>query len=408
MTSLTEFFNKHEDDALKGITHKNSIIKRNIIAHMAVNGECTLSELTKELHISVPTITKLVQELVDENIVTDLGKVETPGGRRPNIFGLANSAIYFAGVNVGRDNMRFLITDLQNNIIKEENDFTFELLDRPQCIERICSGIENFIATCGIDRGKILGLGVCMTGRVNPDTGRSYKYFTSSEQSLRDLLEERVGIRVLLENDTRARCYAEYTCGKSKDESNVLYLHMGRGVAIGIVVDGQLYYGKSGFAGEFGHVIVERNGRECGCGRRGCLETYVSATGIKRTAFELMAKMNAPSKLRSIAFDDFDASMISAAAEQGDPIALEAFRYTGEMLGRALADVVTVTSPQAIFLFGGLSKAGKLIFEPTQWYMEENMLFVFKNKVKLLPSGIQGKNAAILGASALIWQEAAK
>ena len=408
MTSLTEFFNKHEDDALKGITHKNSIIKRNIIAHMAVNGECTLSELTKELHISVPTITKLVQELVDENIVTDLGKVETPGGRRPNIFGLANSAIYFAGVNVGRDNMRFLITDLQNNIIKEENDFTFELLDRPQCIERICSGIENFIATCGIDRGKILGLGVCMTGRVNPDTGRRYKYFSSSEQSLRDLLEERVGIRVLLENDTRARCYAEYTCGKSKDESNVLYLHMGRGVAIGIVVDGQLYYGKSGFAGEFGHVIVERNGRECGCGRRGCLETYVSATGIKRTAFELMAKMNAPSKLRSIAFDDFDASMISAAAEQGDPIALEAFRYTGEMLGRALADVVTVTSPQAIFLFGGLSKAGKLIFEPTQWYMEENMLFVFKNKVKLLPSGIQGKNAAILGASALIWQEAAK
>ena len=160
-----------------------------------------------------------------------------------------------------------------------------------------------------------------------------------------------------------------------------------------------------GFAGEFGHVIVERDGRECGCGRKGCLETYVSATGIKRTAFELMAKMSAPSKLRDIAFGDFDASMISAAAEQGDPIALEAFRFTGEMLGRALADVVTVTSPEAIFLFGGLSKAGKLIFEPTQWYMEESMLFVFKNKVKLLPSGIQGKNAAILGASALIWQE---
>ena len=208
MTSLTEFFNKHEDDALKGISHKNSIIKRNIIAYMAVNGECTLSELTKELHISVPTITKLVQELVDENIVTDLGKVETPGGRRPNIFGLANSAIYFAGVNVGRDNMTFLITDLQNNIIKEEYDYTFELQDRPQCFERICSNIENFIATCGIDRGKILGLGVCMTGRVNPDTGRSYKYFTSSEQSLREVLEERVGLRVLLENDTRARADA--------------------------------------------------------------------------------------------------------------------------------------------------------------------------------------------------------
>ena len=112
MTSLTEFFSRQEDDNLKGISHKNNLFKRNIIAHMAVNGECTLSELTKELHISVPTITKLVQELVQENIVSDLGKVETPGGRRPNVFGLASSAIYFAGVNIGRDNMSFLITDL--------------------------------------------------------------------------------------------------------------------------------------------------------------------------------------------------------------------------------------------------------------------------------------------------------
>ena len=158
MTSLTEFFVKHEEDAVKGVSHKNSIIKRNIIAHMAVNGECTLSELTKELHISVPTITKLVQELVEENIVTDLGKVETPGGRRPNIFGLANSAIYFAGVYVGRDNMRFVVTDLQNNIIVEHTDPTFELQDRPQCFEKICAATEAFINGCGIDRDKILGM----------------------------------------------------------------------------------------------------------------------------------------------------------------------------------------------------------------------------------------------------------
>ena len=209
MTSLTEFFNKHEDDALKGISHKNSIIKRNIIAHMAVNGECTLSELTKQLHISVPTITKLVQELVEENIVTDNGKVETPGGRRPNIYGLANSAIYFVGVNVGRDFMGYVVTDLQNNIILEQMDPTFELLDRPQCLDRICTNIEEFVSSCGVDRGKILGLGVCMTGRVNPTTGRSYKYFTSSEESMREIIEDRVGIRTLIENDTRARCYAE-------------------------------------------------------------------------------------------------------------------------------------------------------------------------------------------------------
>lgn len=204
MTSLTEFFSRQEDDNLKGISHKNNLFKRNIIAHMAVNGECTLSELTKELHISVPTITKLVQELVQENIVSDLGKVETPGGRRPNVFGLASSAIYFAGVNIGRDNMSFLITDLHNNIVKEELLTDFELQDRPQCLEKICSNIAHFIDTCGVERAKILGVGVSVSGRVNPTTGRSYRYFTSSEQSLRDMIEQRIGIRVLLENDSRA------------------------------------------------------------------------------------------------------------------------------------------------------------------------------------------------------------
>ena len=217
------------------------------------------------------------------------------------------------------------------------------------------------------------------------------------------------GVKTLITNDANAATIGEMIYGNAKGMKDFIMITLGTGLGSGFVANGEMiYYGKSGFAGEFGHIIVERNGRECGCGRRGCLEAYVSATGIKRTAFELMAKMTAPSKLRSIAYDDFDASMVSAAAEQGDPVALEAFRFTGEMLGRALADVVTVTSPEAIFLFGGLSKAGKLLFEPTQWYMEENMLFVFKNKVKLLPSGIQGKNAAILGASALIWQEASR
>lgn len=214
------------------------------------------------------------------------------------------------------------------------------------------------------------------------------------------------GVRTIVTNDANAATIGEMIYGNAKGMKDFVMVTLGTGLGSGFVSNGEMIYGHDGFAGELGHVIVERhNGRECGCGRRGCLETYVSATGLKRTAFELMATMTAPSRLRSIAYDDFDSSMVSAAAEQGDPIALEAFRMTGEMLGRALADVVTITSPQAVFLFGGLAKAGKLLFDPTRWYMEENMLFVFKNKVKLLPSGIQGKNAAILGASALIWQE---
>lgn len=212
------------------------------------------------------------------------------------------------------------------------------------------------------------------------------------------------GVKTLMTNDANAATIGEMVYGNAKGMKDFIMVTLGTGLGSGFVANGEMIYGSDGFAGEFGHIIVERNGRQCGCGRRGCLETYVSATGIKRTAFELMATMTAPSKLRDIAFADFDASMISAAAAQGDPVALEAFRVTGEILGRALADIVAITSPEAIFLFGGLSKAGKFIFEPTQWYMEENMLSMYKNKVKLQPSGIQGKNAAILGSSALIWQ----
>ena len=212
------------------------------------------------------------------------------------------------------------------------------------------------------------------------------------------------GVKVLITNDANAATIGEMVYGHARGMKDFIMVTLGTGLGSGFVSNGELIYGHDGFAGELGHIIVERNGRQCGCGRRGCLETYVSATGIKRTAFDLMSRMTEPSELRDISYDDFDSAMISAAAEKGDPIAKEAFRFTGEMLGRALADIVTITSPEAIFLFGGLAKAGKKLFEPTKWYMEENMLFVFKNKVKLLPSGIEGKNAAILGASALIWQ----
>ena len=395
MTSLTEFFNRHEDEVLKGISHKNSLIKRNIIAHMALNGECTLSELTRELHISVPTITKLVQELVDETIVCDLGKVETPGGRRPNVFGLANSAIYFAGVNVGRDNMSYLITDLQNNIIKQQFDTSFELLDRSQCLEKICANIERFIATCGIDRGKILGLGVGITGRVNPDTGRSYKYSTSSEQSLRDLLEHRIGIRVLLENDTRARCYAEYTCSKSKDDKNLLYLHLGRGVAIGIVTDGKLYYGKSGFAGEFGHIPFFDNEIICSCGKKGCLETEVSGIAIEE---KIVRKIE--SGVNTILREKYDRQEpihiddIIAAAKNDDNLSIELIEEAGEKVGKAVAFLINTFNPETVIVGGNLAAAGDYIMLPLKSSTNKYSLnLVFKDTKFRLSKMTENANA---------------
>ena len=365
MTSLAKYFNLEAEANLKGINHKNNIIKRNIIAYMALDGESTLSELTRELHISVPTMTKLVQELVDDSIVNDLGKVETPGGRRPNVFGLANSAIYFAGINVARDHIAYVITDLQNNIILEHTDNSFELVDRPQCLERICQNIENFIATSGVDREKILGVGVSIVGRVNPETGRSYKYFTSSEESLTDIISSRIGIRVMLENDTRARCYAEYTTGKAKNESNVIYLHMGRGVAIGIVIDGKLYYGKNGFAGEFGHIPFFDNEIICACGKKGCLETEVSGIALENKIVDLIERgVNTHLREMYDRGESIHINDIIAAARNDDNLAIELIEEAGEKVGKAVAFLINTFNPETVIVGGNLAMAGEYLMLP--------------------------------------------
>ena len=364
MTSLKDFFNQHEADMMKGVTHKNSLIKRNIIAYMALHGQCTLAELTKELHISVPTITKLVQELVQEDIVTDNGKVETAGGRRPNIYGLAHSAIYFVGVEIAREYMMFVLTDLKNNVIHKYCETNFELEDRPQCLEKICTSIADFIDKSGVDRSKILGVGVCIAGRVNPDTGCSYKYFTSSDRSLREILEARVGVRVLLENDTRARCYAE--CALTDTTKNdMVYLYLGRGVAIGIVMHGELYYGKSGFAGEFGHTPFFDNEIICSCGKKGCLETEVSGIAIEEKMVG-MIHSGVNSILRekvdtegTVHIDD-----IIEAARNDDNLSIELIEEAGEKIGKSVAFLINIFNPETVVIGGNLAAAGDYLMLP--------------------------------------------
>ena len=182
------------------------------------------------------------------------------------------------------------------------------------------------------------------------------------------------------------------------------------GIGIG-APNGNYFKGAIEFApnlpGELGHTIVSPNGRQCGCGRSGCLETYVSATGVKRTAYKMMAKYNYPSELRSIPFNEMNAKIVSEAAQKGDMIAINTFKYTGKMLGEALANAVAITSPEAIFLMGGLAKAGDLLFEPVKDHMEMNLLKIYSNKVKILPSKLT-KNVAIYGAAALVWKELEK
>ncbi|MFN8206777.1 MAG: ROK family protein [Bacteroidales bacterium] len=212
-------------------------------------------------------------------------------------------------------------------------------------------------------------------------------------------------VPVVLTNDANAAAIGEMIFGAAKGMRDFIVITLGTGLGSGLVANGELIYGHDGFAGELGHTIAKPGGRMCGCGRRGCLETYVSATGIKRTVYKLLADTTYPSELRKYSFEQLTPDMISCFANTGDPVALQSFDYTAQFLGMKLAEAVAHTSPEAIFLFGGLSKAGDLLFVPTRKYFEENLLGIYRNKIKILPSGLTDKNAAVMGASALIWKE---
>jgi len=222
---------------------------------------------------------------------------------------------------------------------------------------------------------------------------------------LSDIMQKHTTLPVIVTNDANAAAVGEMIYGGAKGMRDFVVITLGTGLGSGFVVDGKLVYGHDGFAGEIGHTSIRpgSSNRDCGCGKKGCIETYASATGLKRTLLKVMADSIAPSPLRKLSFEELDAKIIHDAALQGDRIAIEAFEHTGMMLGFKLADVVALTNPEAIFLFGGLALAKDLIFEPTKRYMEENLLYIYRGKVKLLESNLSTQNAAVLGASSLIW-----
>ncbi len=215
-------------------------------------------------------------------------------------------------------------------------------------------------------------------------------------------VSEALGLKATLTNDANAAAIGEMMYGAAKGMKDFILVTLGTGVGSGFVANGQMIYGHDGFAGELGHVIAVRDGRKCGCGRLGCLEAYASATGIVRTAHEWLEERNTETVLRTNN-GKITAKMIHDAATEGDAFALELFDYTGKILGQTLADMVAITSPEAIIFFGGLARSGALLLGPVHKYMEANMLNIFQNKVALLQSALPDADAAILGASALAW-----
>ncbi len=221
-----------------------------------------------------------------------------------------------------------------------------------------------------------------------------------------EMFEKQLQVPVVLTNDANAAAMGEMMFGGARQMKDFILITLGTGLGSGIVVNGDLVYGHDGFAGEIGHTFVYQDvGRTCGCGRRGCLETYASAQGIKRTVFELMASKNDTSELRDLSYSKMTSEHIFNAAQRGDRIAKEAFEITGKYLGIKLADSIAYTSPEAVFLYGGLARSGNLILYPTRKYFHQHALNIFQGKASILPSELNEKYGAILGAAALMWKK---
>ncbi|MCU0462060.1 MAG: ROK family protein [Bacteroidales bacterium] len=310
------------------------------------------------------------------------------------------------GIDIGGTNTIFGFTDREGNILAEEclktaqygtaEIFVSALYKKIQAAgEKIKEGVEIKGYGIGAPAGNI------NKGTIEHAAGLPWKGIVPFAR----IFHKYTNLPVIITNDANAAAVGEMVYGGAKGMKNFVVITLGTGLGSGFVVDGKLVYGHLGFAGEIGHTAIKPglSGRVCGCGKKGCLETYVSATGLKRTLLKIMADSIEPSELRKLSFDKIDSKIICNAAKKGDPLATRAFKQTGQILGFKLADVVAHTNPEAIFLFGGLALAKDLILDPARESMEENLLGIYKGKVKLLESLLNTRNAAVLGASSLIW-----
>ncbi len=313
------------------------------------------------------------------------------------------------GIDVGGTNTKFGLVSRTGDIVAEGLCKTKGFPNFKDYLAHLISEVES--VRSGLSAHQLVGVGVgapngnFYKGTIEEAPNLEWKGIVYVTDELKKFFPN---MPVILTNDANAAAIGEMTFGGAKGMKNFIVFTLGTGLGSGIVANGEVIYGHDGFAGEIGHTLVNVFGRTCGCGRKGCLETYVSATGIKRTVYKLLADYMCDSELRGVSFNDLSGHMITEAALKGDFIAQQAFEYTGRVLGMKLADTVAHFSPEAIFLFGGLVNAGDHLLKPAKYHMEDNMLRNFKGKVKLLVSGLQNKNAAVLGASSLAWEKLAK
>lgn len=315
---------------------------------------------------------------------------------------------YVIGIDLGGQTAKFGIVDARGNVLKQTAIRSNTQNNPEEFINDLAEGIKKLIdKEYSIDEIRGIGIGApngnYYTGCI--ENAANLTWAKNQIVHFADMLKEKVGIPVALTNDANAAAVGEMTYGAARGMKNFIMITLGTGVGSGIVINGDVVYGHDGFAGELGHTCaVRNNGRICGCGKTGCLEAYASAMGVARTAREILELTDRKTLLRNVPAENITSKDVFDAAIEGDEVAKDIFAFTGRMLGEKFADFVAFSAPEAIILFGGLTKAGDLIYKPIVESMNLNLMPIWRNKVKVLFSTLKESDAAILGASALAWE----
>lgn len=395
---LTDLHNAN----ISGVAFKNIKLKKKILAYFASHELATIAELSKEFNISIPKINECITELIEEKLVKDYGKQTSNVGRKPNNYGLEANSAFFIGVQVGHDFLSIAMINMKKELVASKHDIPYTLENNEQSLLDICKEIKEFIAKLNIKKEKILGIGVNLSGRINYRTGYSYSYFNFYEDPLSNFFEQELGIHTFLENDTKALAYGEFSSGILTNEKDALFINVDNGIGLGILINNQLYYGKSGFSGEFGHIPIFDNDIICKCGKKGCLETEASGHALRRSVISQLkdgATSTLTKKFHEV--EDIRLHDIIQAAKKDDTLCIEAINEIGEKLGRGLAALINIFNPELIIIGGVLAASDEYLSLPLKNAINKYSLSIVNKDTKIVMSSNDQKFAAI-GACLLL------
>ena len=381
---------------------KSAMTHKRIIAYYLNNSTSTIPELSKELNLSVPTIAKVIAEMCEDGYIVNCGKMDTGKGRSPVIYGLAPDSGYFIGVDLMSNGLNLGLMNFKGELVKLDMDVPYQYRNSQVGLDELCGHVTDFIEQLDIAKERILNVGVNIPGRVNPEMGHSFSRFNFEERPLVDLMAERIGCRVYIDNDTRAMTYGEMSKGVVKGEKDVIFVNLSWGIGCGLILNGELYTGKSGFSGEFGHFPSFDNEVLCHCGKRGCLETEISGMALHRNLLQSVKEGRQTLLAEQIMKDEASLTLddIIDATLKEDLLCIELVEDIGQKLGRYLAGLINLLNPEMVIIGGSLARTGDSILQPVKSAVRKYSLNMVNRDSAIVLSKLQGK-AGVTGACLL-------